>query len=255
MKNKKILKITTFLTATTLTLGTLWFANGLLGNPISKHLAKTSAEKYMIETYGDTDFILDEVKHDFKTGRYYAKISSPSSIDSYFSFDINLFGEVQRDYYESNVLDGYNTFIRCKEGYHELVNEVFLTTDFPYESDLKYGSFENTEYLMNSLELDQEFDYVELGKTYGEITFYTKSEDVTLEKASEILLGIREIFDEKEVYFYQINFILENLLPDEDKSFERSSIYIYNFLYDDIYKEGMLERVTKANEEANAYVE
>lgn len=257
IKLKKILRIIIFITVVALTIIILVFSNVFLGNPISKFLATQSAKEYLKENYAETDYVLGEVNYNFKTGGYYARISSPSSIDSRFSVDINLLGEVQRDYYESNVVDGFNTFQRCDDGYRELVDKVLSAPDFPYISEFGYGSMlsgkEQFDDLMQYLKLDEEFDYNELGKKFGGITFYAQDNEITLEKASEILIGIKNIFDEKEVYFNEINFALEEIYVDGSPNFEGESLYIYNFLYDDIYEEGMLERVTKANEEANAF--
>ncbi len=83
--------------------------------------------------------------------------------------------------------------------------------------------------------------------------FYAQDKEITLEKASEILLAIKEFFDEKEVYFHNIDFVLEEPYIDGNRNFDGETLDIQNFLYEDIYEEGMLERVTKANEETMAY--
>ena len=46
---KKILKIAALVIAIALIIGVCWFANGLVGNPISKSLATRTAEKYIEE--------------------------------------------------------------------------------------------------------------------------------------------------------------------------------------------------------------
>ena len=63
---KKILKIGALVLAIVLIVGVCLFANSLIGNPISKALAKNTAEKYLEENYPDTDFELGEiVRQDF----------------------------------------------------------------------------------------------------------------------------------------------------------------------------------------------
>ena len=39
----------------------LWIANGFFGNPISKAIAKNTANKYVAEHYADSDFIVEDV--------------------------------------------------------------------------------------------------------------------------------------------------------------------------------------------------
>ena len=57
---KKILKIAALVIAIALIIGVCWFANGLVGNPISKSLATRTAEKYIEENFPDTDFVYAE---------------------------------------------------------------------------------------------------------------------------------------------------------------------------------------------------
>lgn len=252
MKNKrKISKGIALCCAVVLTILVFIFSNAVNGNPISKYIATKSAETYLKENFGDTDFVLERLNYSFKSGNYLAYIKSPSSVDSNFSIYIDDIGNIERSSYQNDVLDGGNTFMRCMYGYGDLVNTVFESIDFPYESGIAYGQIYYTEDESDEryfkLTLDQEFDYVDLGKKYGKLTLYVESEEITLEKASEILLNLREIFDEKEVYFYEIDFVLEKTRIDGDKNFDFEPIYINNFLYSDIYEADMLQRVTEVN--------
>ena len=90
---KKILKIGALVLAIVLIVGVCLFANSLIGNPISKALAKNTAEKYLEEKYPDTDFELGEVNYSFKDSYYHAHVSSPSSMDSSFTLLINGLGK------------------------------------------------------------------------------------------------------------------------------------------------------------------
>ena len=44
---KRIMKISALCLAIVLIIGVCWFANGLVGNPISKKMARNSAEKHL----------------------------------------------------------------------------------------------------------------------------------------------------------------------------------------------------------------
>ena len=77
---KRILKIAALVFAIALIVGVCVFANGLVGNPISKAVATNTAEKHLEETYSDKDFEIERVTFSFKDGYYHAFIYSPSSL-------------------------------------------------------------------------------------------------------------------------------------------------------------------------------
>ena len=82
---KRILKISAFCLALALIAGVCSFANGLVGNPFSKMLARRTAESYLENNLTDTDYTVETVAYNFKDGGYYARIVSPSSIDGHFT--------------------------------------------------------------------------------------------------------------------------------------------------------------------------
>lgn len=79
---RKVLKTAAFLTAVVLISGLGAFANALVGNPVSRLLAKRTAQAYLDGHYGDTGFVLEEVSYSFKEGGYYATIRSPAAATS-----------------------------------------------------------------------------------------------------------------------------------------------------------------------------
>ncbi|MBQ1996047.1 MAG: hypothetical protein II237_07650, partial [Clostridia bacterium] len=182
---RKALKITAFILALALIGGIGFFANALVGNPISKFLANRSAEKYISETYPEGDFLIRDVRYDFKVGGYYAKIYSPRSIDSDFELRIDFFGKVHYDTYEYSVLTGENTAQRINKEYREAVDRVLNSTLFPYNSDIGYGDIEfiPEEYKDNfdvpsyaivteALVPDAIYDINEMGRKAGHLTIY-----------------------------------------------------------------------------------
>ena len=58
---KKSVKILAAVTAFILIGGILWFANGLLGNPISKVLVNNTAKKYIDKNYSHMNLNISEV--------------------------------------------------------------------------------------------------------------------------------------------------------------------------------------------------
>lgn len=269
MKKKKGLKLAAFLVALVLLAGLGWLANGLVGNPVSKLLAKRTAEKRLEEVYGDTDFYIDSVSYSFKDGGYYAHIKSPTSIDSDFGFRITMGGELKWDDYETSVLSGWNTWQRLDREYRELTDKVFASRQFPFESDICFGGLDKLlpdqdvdepevelPEPREALVVDKEYDIQKLGKQYGELTVYIQDEEVTAERAAEMLLELKELMDARGATFYIIDFVLEKPKPEEDGDWSKRSderVQMLNFRYDDICEEGLVERIGAANEAALAH--
>ena len=265
---KKYFKILAFAIAIVLIAGLGYIANGLLGNPISKLLATNTAKKYVAETYAGTDYYVEDISYSFKDGNYHAFIKSPTSIDTEFSVYITMFGKARYDTYE-NVLRGFNTAQRLDREYRTLTDKIFEDSSFPYDCQISFSEleihpeeafggsasqFEVPNYAMklNELELDKVYDIKELGRQIGQLTIYVENDVVTLEAASEIMLEIKEIFDDANVPFKSMNFTL--LYPaTEDYTRPEGQIDVGNFLYEDIYEEGMVERVEEAEKLLNAY--
>ena len=262
---KRVLKIVALVAAIVLIIGVCAFANSLVGNPISKALAQKTAEKYLEETYGERDYVLERVSYSFKDGYYHAYVSSPSSIDTSFTLMINGFGKLCYDNFDSNVTNGWNTASRIGMDYRKAVDAIFDSSAFPYNEDIAYGElvFVPMEYkdapdvpdyaiITEELTLDAYYNVSELGAKAGKLTVYVDDRTVTAERLAEILLEIRECFDSAGVGFYVIDCVLEHS-KDENGFIEDGRVEVMDFLYADIYEEGLVERVNASNEAANAY--
>lgn len=262
---KRILKITALCAAIIFILGVCIFANSLVGNPISKALATSTAKKHLEENYANTDYELEGVRFSFKDGYYHAQVSSPSSVDSSFSLLINGFGKLKYDYYENNVTNGWNTAYRLRGDYRKTVDTLIESGDFPYAVSLGYGDLafimaedrdmpDVPDYalLTNDLTLDSYYNVNELGAKAGKLTLYIDDETVSVERFAEILLGIREHFDRAGVGFYAIDCVLE--FPQEENSeYRYGRIEINDFLYSDIHTDGLTERVKAAAEKTESF--
>lgn len=264
---KKILKITALLITAVLLTGLGIFANSLFGNPISRMLARKAVKSHLAQRYGNTDFYMERLGFNFKTSDYYAIIKSSSSIDSDFTLSIKMDGTLRYDDYEDRVTARYNTANRLNEEYRQLTLAVLDDPDVSYVSNIDYGVLEFVaEKYQNSpdvapyamiqedLELDRSYDVRELAKTIGHLVVYVEDKTVTPERASEILLEIKERMDAGGVPFYAINFVLEYPRA-EDGSQREGRVEAIHFLYSDIYEEGLPERVAAANEAAMMYWE
>lgn len=260
---KRILKIGALVLALCLLAGIGWFANGLLGNPVSRWLARHSAEAYLAEVYPGTDYTIEAIRYSFKSGDYNVQVLSPSSMDTRFTLSLSMTGRLWWDSYQTSVTGRWNTWDRLETEYRALADRVFEDPGFPYDSNIAYGSlWMDQEYgepappglLLSDLELDKQYDMQQLGAECGRLCLYVRQEEVTAEAAAEILLDVRRRFDEAGVSFYCIDFVLnsprnpDGSIPRDDRQVETRY-----FLYDDIVEDGLVERVEQAAKEAEAY--
>lgn len=263
---KRILKIAALVFAIALIVGVCVFANGLVGNPISKAVATNTAEKHLEETYSDKDFEIERVTFSFKDGYYHAFIYSPSSIDSNFTILIDMWGKLRYDTYEDRVLSGGNTADRISREYRATVDKVLDSQAFPYNEHIGYGDFDFyprvhleeysvPEYALitEDLTLDAIYDVNELGAKHGKLTIYIDDDTVSYERLSEILLDVRSIFDDAGVKFYIIDCVLEYQKNEDSSNKREGRVEVREFLYADIYEDGMVERVKASDEAARAY--
>lgn len=265
---RKALKITAFVVALVLIIGISWFANALVGNPISKFLAEKAAEKHISEVYGETDFQIERVMYDFKAGNYSTRIFSPTSIDSHFSLAVDFFGNILYDNYEYSVLSGDNTAIRIGNEYRNKADAVLDSPSFPYYCDIAYGDIEfiPEEYAENpdvpsyaivteTLRLDGFYDVMEMGRKAGHLVIYVTDDTVTEERLAEVLLGIKDTMDKSGVAFYAINCVIESPKSPDIPYTDRDRIEVLNFLYSDIYEENLVERVNESIKATKEYYE
>ena len=263
---KRILKIAAFVFAIALIVGVCIFANALVGNPISKAMATNTAEKHIEENYADKDFEIERVTFSFKDGYYHAFIYSPSSIDSDFTILVDMWGKLRYDTYEDRVLSGGNTADRISRDYRAVVDKVLDSQAFPYNEHIGYGDFDFyprvhleeysvPEYarITEDLTLDAFYDVNELGAKHGKLTIYIDDDTVSYERLAEILLDIRRIFDDSGVKFYVIDCVLEYQKNEDSSKKQEGRVEVREFLYADIYDDGMVERVKASDEAANAY--
>ncbi len=103
----------------------------LNGNPISKMLAQSTAERYLAEHYGDTDYYIDRVSYNFKDGNYHAFVRSPSSVDTTFNHHAGLSAGDTYDH----VLSGWNA-LPSRWEYRALADRVLRIPPSPINATL-----------------------------------------------------------------------------------------------------------------------
>ncbi|UWG96559.1 hypothetical protein LPY66_16970 [Dehalobacter sp. DCM] len=266
---KRFVKILACVLALVLFGGILWFANGLVGNPVSRMLAENAAKNYIADNYPDLQLELADATYNFKSSNYSVIAKSPTSIDTHFYMAISSRGQIKYDSYKDDVLQKRNTYDRINNGYGSMADTIFESEDFPYTSYINYAEliarpdtiathdrnpFE-PEYGLNieALELDKKYNVAELGKTAGHIVFYTEDEDVSIKKAAEIMLDLKNILDQNKVFFYAIDFVLEKPRLDEKPNPDDPAIRVSGFLYSDIYENGLEQRIEVAHDALQKY--
>lgn len=239
-----------------------YVALAFFGNPVSYLLAKRGAENYLAERYADIDYRIERVSYHPKTKGYNVFVLSPSSEDSYFSIYLDLLGHVRYDD-SDHVTSGWNTWLRLEQEYQALTGAVFASSSFGYTSDLCFGSIATLdEYKeerwyhpgepygihFKDLELDEAYDIREIASRVGVLTLYVQGETLTFDRAAEILLDVKEMFDQANVPFYAIDFVMQQgKLPNGEE------INVDGFRYDDITREGLAERIQIAHEQLSAW--
>ena len=265
---KKIFwKIAALVLALVLLVGLAWFANALNGNPISKFVAQNRAEKYIAQQYPDTDYKLERVAYSFKDGNYHAYVVSPSSIDTHFTVTVSMFGQIGWDSYES-VTDKFNTAMRLEDEYRDMVDAVLYAADFPYVSDIGYGTLaiyppeamtqreqdDIPDYAMDQslLVLDGQYDMLELAAQCGHLVIYVESETVTAEEAAQVLRQLDAFFTRKNVPFAGIDLVLWKP-KTEDGPREDVQIDIAHFHREWISEGDLVDRVQQADAARKAW--
>lgn len=249
----------------------IWFGNVMMGNPVSHALASKAAKAFLSDQFSDTDYEMERITYSFKDGRYHAFMVSPTSIDGDFSVCFSMMGEYCYDTYDS-VLDGWNTAQRLNSEYRKLTDTILNDPAIPYDNtqvySIMFGELEiypkefiddpnvhdipDYSLVQDDLELNKIYDIKELGAQAGHLILYVDNEVISVEETARIMLDFRSMFDEADIPFYAMDFVLRHPRTEDGQS-DDEEIRINDFLYQDIYEEGLTERIEIAIEETAAY--
>ena len=176
-----------------------------------------------------------------------------------------MLGKIRADDYAYRVEEHDNVASRSFVEYRNMVDTVLNSYAYPYTVSIGFGDLEFERELgkeiiegaltRSDLVNDKFYKVGELGAKNGELVLYIDSNTVTNEKAAEILLKTKELMDQSGISFYSVQLVLQYLPYDPEKSYERpdGEINLKDFLYADIYEEGILERVEKCVQETKDY--
>ena len=241
----------------------VWFLCAFFGNPISSALAKSTAKRHLEEYYPDADFMIEKVSYDMKSGGYRVYVESPTSIDRHFIIYCDALGRYNDDTSHC-ITDGSNTYVRLSEQYWDLVREKLPYDHFDIDighGDLRVaGVFEIYDYIdqngerihytltkdygldISTLVQDGEYDILTLGRDHGSLCIDIIDEEVTVERAADVLLELKSLLDKQNLPFHAIDFTL-SAPRNENGQKVGPSIRLIEFLYNDIYEEDLVHRV------------
>lgn len=260
---KRIGKVIAIVVAVAVLAGVIWLALGFLGNPVSALLARRGLNQYMEQTYPNIELNVERFGYNFKTVGYYAYVVEEHSQDTAFYINLDMLGHVKYDSYDTWVTDRMNTEQRVQEQYRILVDSILDSADFSYASDIKGGELEfgqdwewgdnrDHSYAIprEELILDKEYtqeEILDFGKRAGILTVYVMEDTVTPERAAQIMLHIRELFDKAEVPFYRMDFVLRCPKPEDGSPWPEEDVRA-ELIYEDIRAEGLTERIQTSHD-------
>ena len=268
---KKYIRIIGIVLLIALIAALIWFGNVMMGNPVSHALASKAAKAFLSDRFSGTDYEMERITYSFKDGRYHAFMVSPTSIDGDFSVCFSMMGEYCYDTYDS-VQDGWNTAQRLNSEYRKLTDTILNDPALPYDNtqvySIMFGELEiypkefiddpnvhdipDYSLVQDDLELNKIYDIKELGAQAGHLILYVDNEVISVEETARIMLDFRSMFDEADIPFYAMDFVLRHPRTEDGQS-DDEEIRINDFLYQDIYEEGLTERIEIAIEETAAY--
>lgn len=181
------------------------------------------ATAYIVQTYPDNDFVVDDAYYVFKDNCYRVKVHSPSSQDTYFylTYDYKNY-DLTRDSYDSQVVGGENTLARLQEDYAVLIDEClspitylcYISGDFcKYSESTSHDGYFSPEGLeAATLILDKDYDIGALGSQYGylEVTAILPAEKVNISSALEVMREIDQQLAKSNVGYYLMKITLQD---------------------------------------------
>lgn len=263
---KKLLKIISGTLGILLLVCVLIIGFFIAGNPVSYILAWGSATQYIQENYADTDYKINSIEHLFPYATYRANVSSPTKQDERFSIITNGLGEIQSTNYTTWIENRYTVKWRLIDEYTEqgkkafegeILNEKerldfslnFLENGKPFIGKDYFKAHPNANHLKD-LPLNTATCTKEIARVNGVINYReTVDGTPTYEEIAKNLLRIKSTANEAGFAFHAIDYTLKNSQDMQDV------IYVGYIYYEDIYEEGLIERIQQREAEYRAYID
>lgn len=259
-------RVAALVLALALTAGLCAVGNALVGNPVSRMLAEKAAENYLAGKFPEGGYELKNVWFDAKRGHYGIVVQKSGSQDVCFTVDTDMWGRYHHDTYE-DVLTGWNTANRLSEEYRMrsepvleqmnlIYDRVYAFADLEFEERQWKEDPDAVQFFLNGEPLvpDEVYDLEELGTLAGAVWVRVENAEVSEEKAAQILLEVRRRMDEAGTPFRTIDLTLGYPKPENElEERKEGSVRIEGFPYEEIYEEGLIQRVCEVNLEDEVY--
>lgn len=235
--------------------------NFLFGNPLSKAMAERNAETVLDFRFGRGVYKVSRAAYWIEDAEYFVTCEKAGSPDSTFTMNFGMFGNYRYDNHDTRVDGKQNVFDRMRREYNAVVTaamEKLYKEDAPNVcfAYVLTGDGEETGSAGNTLsrlqadevELDQTFDYTEIGEKYGEVTVMLDDADLSAERMASLLLMIKETLNSQGVRFQAINLFLQDRSSvgrrGEGNGYDAAGVC--DFPCGLIYEEGLADRVGQA---------
>lgn len=253
MNRKRIMRNTLLVL---LSIALLYVGDLFLGNPISCLRVKHHAQAYLEGTYpGQLQLQMDEIYYDwYSGGAYEIDVTSPVSRDTRFQLRYDRLGNFVQDTYDLAVASGNNTLSRLLAEYEAAILNALR--EVSGDDRIMTGLSALDPYSGQSVPLEQgidpkklilneTYDVAALGWDYGYLvlTLWVTPEELTLEKAADYLLAVKNALEEAGVGFAGVELFLTvgessdswqllalNMLTYEDLEAENLSDYLKQFV-------------------------
>jgi transcriptional regulator with XRE-family HTH domain len=231
---------------------TLLILNLIFGNPVSKALAKHNAQPILDIRFGRDAYQVVSADYSddwLENQEYYVRCEKPGSPDSNFTITFGMFGNYLYDNYIGAVLQKGNVLTRVDREYHEIVVAAMENPGDGINLDYCYGSVftgdneadgpQFQRLTADQLELDQVFNYREIGRKYGEVVVALEDTDLSADRIASLLLQLKAHLNRQGVEFQAMSVSLM-----DRSAYDMAAVW--DFPCDQIYETGLVQRVAAA---------
>ena len=244
--------------------------NFIFGNPVSAALAKNNAQTVADIRFGSGEYQVDSVGYWIEDAEYFVYMHKPDCPDADFTMNFGSFGNYRYDTYDSFVVRRGNVFLRVNADYSALVKAAMRDVFTENPDNYCFGEILTGDDAAaigeqglkpEEIELGQTFDYASLGRQSGRIVLLLddyvlntavqpeNGETIILsaENLADILLRVKTAMDAKGVAFRLISVsITDRTISSQGDGAGCDSVGVWDFPYDQIYADGLAQRVAAA---------
>lgn len=196
----------------------LLIVNSMIGNPVSKILAKNAAKQYVEENYNDLNLELNAPHYNIKFNRYGILAKSKTSEDTVFRIYTDSLGNIIEDDYKYEVANCFTTSRRLSSELDEKAKKIIgekLDYDFDILS-IRFTGDGKADEDLTKLQLDMELN-INNPPIPLEVYVSAFTKDVTWNKIAEVTLALKKVLEEQNIPISQYSIRLIPLVEKPEK--------------------------------------